>query len=497
MPKINSQNTIRTQVVESTKKTSHSASFMQFLGIKSTIVLPETGASNPQLTSKWQNNRDFFHPATLELSQSKPPPILSNELKSIFSAIQKNENTPTLEKLVLSFSSDSDKKFTSNDDLNHIDKPVNSSSTFRMRSKSFPIIPSFHTDETDNVNKSQKTEAVNLIGHSFSPENLMFSESLQKSADKFGVVIGVRYPSEVGQVHLKENHPTKNFHVKAKSSATGPTAGFIAENPKFSKVGPEKWEKQQSYINEALAKGAKLVDLQLSQAQIDNAITHTCMVDIGNNTFSANYHGEEIHFTIGPHDSIVRDIDGKSVRVLTNPPETDGSESINKPITADYDLFSIVAKDNQSVNLRQLEVRHNIKLRRHSLNFNQNENIKDYHNSGGVDGFNKAVGAFLEPKKVHGETDPDRGNTHFFGDVIVDDINKNVFNEGFKGGKLVWHGDETGNPYSPGFDPSDKPVFFIPGQPPQQIFSKNELVAFYSELKNHGFTPESSARLGI
>ncbi len=502
MARISRFTAIRTQDLF-VKKT---APLMPFSRIVSTIQMPETLPLKHQCRDTWSSNNLMFvsdkSPLSKTLDASEKS-IFSSEVKSIILALQKGptNTTDASENHAPSFDIKGKKVpeivkkynelIASQDPSDNAVEPR----IERGRSASWPNITNKMGDSFPSIDNEPGVGKVNSIGQIFSPDNLMYSASLQKTADKYGVVIGVRLPSEVGQIHLKEGHPTKNFHVKAKSSAMGPTAGFIAENPKFSKMRPELWDKQQKYIEEALSKGAKLVPLILSEAQIDNAINRGGMHKIGQNMFSADYHGNKVHFIISSSDGMVRESNGTVVKVLTNPLETDGSTSIDKPITADYDLFAIIPKKNHSVNFRPLGIGHNIKLRTDPQKLNVPP--KDYLQSGGKKAFKNAVDTFIQPKIVHGQEDPNMGNIHHFGNVIVNDINKNVVDEGFSGGKLVWHNDETGNPFSPGFDVKDKPVFYIPKQAPQQITDMKQLSAFYNELKKNGFAPEFSSRLGM
>lgn len=78
--------------------------------------------------------------------------------------------------------------------------------------------------------------------------------------------------------------------------------------------------------------------------------------------------------------------------------------------------------------------------------------------------------------------------------TIVRSLNKEASSEGYKGGPLVWHGDEANNPFSPGFDPNDQPVFFVPGKKPVRVTSKQELLKFEETLKQEGYTPGTSNR---
>lgn len=313
---------------------------------------------------------------------------------------------------------------------------------------------------------------------------IMYGKSLQKTADKYGVVISIRYPSEIGQQHLKDGYPTKNFHVKAKSSDSGPTSGFITENVMYSKTPLNKKEQHEKHINEALKKGAKLVDLTLSETQIDFLKSKNLLVLTEGkfNGFHAKYHGINVYFTLD-NNRVLHDDKGP-VKVITNPPESDGRMAIDKPITADYDLFSIIPKASQSNNLRRLSVPPRMILPINNVTQDPNMRLA----------YQKAMEAFTLPRIETEPAHPDKGNVHHFTEVIINDINNNVNKEGFSGGKLVWHGDETSNPYSPGFDPKDKPIFFIPKQPPRQVFNKEQLLKLHHELRVQGYVPEYNPR---
>ncbi len=102
---------------------------------------------------------------------------------------------------------------------------------------------------------------------------------------------------------------------------------------------------------------------------------------------------------------------------------------------------------------------------------------------------------FTQPKAVKGQEHVDKGNMHYFGEIINSDLNKNVRDEGYEGGILFWHNDETGNPFSPGLDlKGDKPIFFIPNESARQIFTREQLIAFYKEMKSKGYFVEQSTR---
>ena len=506
MPRILVNNLVRNQFLGALKQERMSKAKMDFSRISSTHQTPNTFLSNSESTLNKNSARQDMPQyknifvkgifsteiETPSISMSKDTLIQSQDKTSENTTIPQEINKSDLlpleaietKKVAAPFSTDIKAEKTT---LNE-----------RRSSDLLPRLKFESTDKNSKLNMTSTVSKVEMIGHEFVAETLMFSESLQKTADKYGVVIGLRSPSELGQIHLKEGYPTKNFHVKAKSSSSGPTAGFIAEKAKYSKMPSSQWEKQEGYIAEAQIKGSKLVDLSLSQVQIDNALDNGAMTKIKDNLFSATYHDEVVLFSIEPPDNIVREYNGVPVKVLTNPPESDGSESIQKPITADYDLFCIAPKVNQDVNLRPLIVGNKI------IKFNQMKKaatisgkVAEYMRSGGASGFRRAQDIFVKGEGNPKGLDKDKGNLHYFANVIINDINKNVNEEGFKGGKLVWHGEEIANPYSAGFDPADKPIFFIPKQSPQQIETKEELSALFNELREAGFAPDRNLRFNV
>lgn len=310
-----------------------------------------------------------------------------------------------------------------------------------------------------------------IDNNGLNPE-LLYSQAFKRTASKYNVIIGVRAPNPLGETLLKEGFPSKNFHMKAKSSPTGPTAGFIAENPIYSKVSPSAYKKQSASIEKAKALGSKSVDLSISRSRIDELTASGNLTSLGNDGYSANYPSGTQEFIIGQGGKVLSS-EGKSVKVMTNPPEIGGKQGSNLPITADYDLFSIIPTVNQSVNERPLTVPPRLLRGNFSLDFTRPK---------GKNGMNEDV---------------NMGNLHHFGKTIVNNLNKEIRADGYNGGKLVWHNDETGNPFSPGFDKNDKPIFFLPSGATFQAENKSELLNFYSKLRSQGYSPEYSSNFGF
>lgn len=179
-------------------------------------------------------------------------------------------------------------------------------------------------------------------------------------------------------------------------------------------------------------------------------------------------------------------------------------EILDKPVTADYDLFSIIPNKNHAHNHRPLQVGQNtLQLIRGSVeNIPKNAiwgspNLQELYNTFNNQNVGSGWNAFKEAKGDKSELDPNKGNFHTYGHALVKDINRNVADAGYKGGKLVWHGDEMGNPASQGFNPVDAPVFFIPGYQPVQVETKQDLIALHNKLRTLNYEPETSLSFGV
>lgn len=299
---------------------------------------------------------------------------------------------------------------------------------------------------------------------------LLFGGEIMKTANKYNVIIGVRRPNPLGETLLKEGYPTKNFHVKAKSSPVGPTAGFIAADPLFSKQNPKK---QSMYLDEAFKKGAKKINLKISQGRINELIECGVMFRSHDLHYYADYPSGRHFFEITADGDVFYAGTKKVVQVITNAPQINRDDfvDLNKPITADYDLFCIIPKASQSINNRPVTVRPELKsemLKSKKLQFLQMDLSKE---------------------------DKDMGNVSFYTSTIIADINKNV-KTAYSGGNLVWHGDENGNHFSPGFDPNDRPIFIIPRKNLIiYIETRRELSELYRKFEMQGYAPASSPRI--
>lgn len=121
------------------------------------------------------------------------------------------------------------------------------------------------------------------LGH---PENGMPQGDMlacQRVADQLGEVIIFRSTGPWSRRWLSQTppYPSKNFHVKGKSSDWGPQAGFVPHLGEYSKVGhdPAKAAKGTAANNDGIASGfADRVPLNLSRAEIQMQATQPCEV---------------------------------------------------------------------------------------------------------------------------------------------------------------------------------------------------------------------------
>src|ERR1700730_6343536 len=114
-----------------------------------------------------------------------------------------------------------------------------------------------------------------LDGSFLHPENGMSRADMRavvRAANKLGEVIIFRSTGPWSRRWIERRYPTKNFHVKGKSSDWGPQAGFVPYLGMYSKVGADatKAKEGTQANNDGLKhKFAAKVQLALSLAEIE------------------------------------------------------------------------------------------------------------------------------------------------------------------------------------------------------------------------------------
>jgi hypothetical protein len=186
---------------------------------------------------------------------------------------------------------------------------------------------------------------------------------------------------------IERNYPTKNFHVKGKSSDWGPQAGFVPYLGMYSKVGGNrtKEEKGTAYNNQGIGGGyTKQTQLCLELEELftqknrisDGRTALTKMIKKENSDVWLLYakrsaDGKEFAFLAAKDQNSYKIFVYKNVFEPTDPQPlmvmTSGEIGAkNKPLTGDYDLMSVCPTWN-SLGNRSLK-----EISKPGLNFGRN-----------------------------------------------------------------------------------------------------------------------------
>jgi len=283
-----------------------------------------------------------------------------------------------------------------------------------------------------------------------------------------GCAIMSRVPGVYAKGLISENYASKGFHIKAKSCDWGPMAGFVCRDPRFSKYGKTdaKRKKQQSYIDDAVAKGAQAIDLIITAERkkwlIDNELVkplpnqkdiyQATLKDLekSNKTLSGEsdcikemqsmlFAFEEVEqkYSLLYREN-TQDPRWKAIRALQDRVWNDDSgtsfvafESWKKATTGDYDLFAIWPKND--------------------ANWQGNAQALN----------NRLVGAKALKDNNLANENPNLGNITGRIATIRWQLNEAIRTTGrYSGGDMVHHSDEAGRPF---IDDVDLPfLVFMP-----------------------------------
>jgi insecticidal toxin complex protein TccC len=310
-----------------------------------------------------------------------------------------------------------------------------------------------------------------------------FQQAFQDVADDMNLVIGLREPNPLGASLLRDGYASKSFHIKAKSSVFGPTAGFVAAHPAFGKLGWAGQDGQREYIDSAIEQGAGKVPLQLSNERVEELINLKLMKRETSDTVLARYGKDTYRFTMRrqPNSAelpwaVFHDT-GEPVEILSNPKGLRGPIGPKSAVTADYDLFGLFPSGNRGNNDRPLNP------------------VARLMGRSVQDGIKQRASAYLSRLRQTGRpSDPDAadlGNFHHYGKTIKDALNVRVNQLGYRGGSLIHHGDETSNPFSQG---QDFPLrFVVPGKPAMLIENNEQLQWAYRWFRQLGYSVDINA----
>lgn len=324
----------------------------------------------------------------------------------------------------------------------------------------------------------------------------LYSDVLQNVAEKNKVVIGLRDPNKMGQPLLQEGYACKGFHIKAKSSTEGPTAGFVVTDPLLGKNGVQDKEWQQTMIDKALKQEkCRTFPLYLSTERVETLLQEDKMRVLNTSAsewlVEAPYKDHSYQFILKNNSEypetpwqvfMLQKGDAQETRIpiegLVNPPIANESSPIGPKsiVTADYDLFCVFPNKNKANNITPIPVTDRLVTRAES-------------------GITKIFNQLLECQKdsTHSKQkeDPELGNVHLFYKGIMRQINQQVKEtpNGYTGGRLVHHGAENSNPFSK--QPDFPLIFYVPHQPqPFIVSNEKELLSFQTAVANQGYAAQ-------
>lgn len=325
--------------------------------------------------------------------------------------------------------------------------------------------------------------------------DILYQEAMQKVADTRKIVIGIRWPSHLGQTLLREGYASKSFHIKAKSSMAGPTAGFVVEDPLLGKKGMHGVTEQRGHIKKAIASGVKTTPLFISDARVRELLWERGVMKLVRRAQPGIWHvsgdysnkagGAPIEFLLKREGELwgVNYSNGFPVEALTNP--VAGVESIREgvkaAVTADYDLFGLFPHGENVVNMRPLNTGPRV-LDQYKSNpafmAKAKQHIDAVHHTGTQRREDEHLGNML------------KGGWH---DRVRKELNNEIKAAGYKGGALIHHNDESGNPFTPG--PDYPLLFLIANQKAQLVSTFGGLKSLYTNLEKMGYSVEKNPGL--
>lgn len=302
----------------------------------------------------------------------------------------------------------------------------------------------------------------------------------QEVANSTKCVISSRSVGKYATRLLREGYSTKGFHNKAKSCNWGPMAGFVLSDPRFTKRGASRddRETQRTDLFKAFTHGAQEMQVYISEARRQELLKlrgggggpciYPAPADIlppGDNEryyFGSSPDGEQILFLLrrtsrGPgafgkdlwavyYALIERRLPAKldqrrlakgdnylPVYAVVDPNCSANTQgTYRSATTGDYDLFAIFPRmtDYKPFGIDKRPVPKS-------------------------DRFKMPMSAYTKHE------DPDFGNATMRVRNIAAMLNRRIIMEGYQGGNVVHHGDEGGRPM---VNEIDAFIGFIPGK---------------------------------
>jgi hypothetical protein len=331
-------------------------------------------------------------------------------------------------------------------------------------------------------------------------------------ADDNDMVIATRELNHLCEGLIAEGHASKGFHIKAKSCSWGPMAGMVLAEAKFSKE--KNLEKQRKWIADAIHDNAGREVVFISTARIEYLIKEGILkLDDKNQAYQSlgelmvnvvspinesyvfratRERSQEPMWKLSYQEGAKINSDWRPVVGLTNPKGlvASGVQPVGplSVVAGDYDLFCMWFK-NKKID-RPMPTVPRI------INEGARLSTNDDYVSGIVKKRRDTYLDLVKRSQTTGEADKHRGNLGFEHIKIINLLNL-MINEfsGYKGGNMIHHGDETGNPFSAG---EDYPLlFFIPNESPVAIENASELRDLMTRCEQQGFVIDRNNRFNI
>jgi hypothetical protein len=294
----------------------------------------------------------------------------------------------------------------------------------------------------------------------------LHAAAFQEVADRTGNVITCRAVGIYATGLINESYASKGFHDKAKSCNWGPMAGFVLDDPRFTKVGntAKGRDGQQDALVHALHAGAIEVPLFISDERRDWLLKNRLMTEVSRDAASLRVYavspwGLRLEFLLKrarPGGAVkdmwavlyqVRDresartrvdqaVDGRwtPVMAMRDPMCTVPASDYRAATTGDYDLFAVWAAKGryQPHGADQRMIGHQALM----------NNI------------DRGMAATGEDEHLGNITQRIR--------EVRDLLNEGFRRRGYTGGNMVHHSDEGGRPF---VTDVDLPIFgVVPGR---------------------------------
>lgn len=304
---------------------------------------------------------------------------------------------------------------------------------------------------------------------------VIHQQTLANIANEENIIIGIRPVDPKSMILIESGqYSSKNANVKGKSSDWGPHSGFIPVLQQFAKTsGRKQFDKYNHYVQDSLLKGhAVSIQLEISVQRIEELLEFGAISSLGpvdNNGFYrtiVTIDGKKQVFWLKENEYTPNSMwklyfqDGEKMV----PFQVLGDPKTSKPLTADYDLFSVIYP------FSELE---------HYLKVSEMPTWEEWKGSVNYDELTPREKFFFHNEEEYNRYEgPDNKLTNKKLKQIKDKINHQLGRE--QGFELVHHGAEDVNPTSI-LSESFPITFFLP----DKLKGKNKLTGTVQAIDSY------------